>query len=306
MTTHTPVAVLGLGAMGTALADAVLTAGHPLTVWNRTQQRSTGLAEKGATAAPTAQEAVRSADLIIVCLFDHASVHQVLDPITESLRGRTVVNVTNTSPEQARELASWADEQGIDYLDGGLMAVPSMIGQPGAAILYSGSQQAFSTAEPVLSLWGESTYFGSDAGLASLYDLAMLAGMYVMFAGFFHGAAMVGSAGVTAREFASLSVPFLTAMVAELPGLASDVDDGDYTVPGQQSLEFSDQRTILAASLEAGVATDAVQMVQNLIQRQRDAGYSEHGFARIYESIARPDTSLAASPGDSPSASPAA
>lgn len=306
MTTNTPVAVLGLGAMGSALADAVLTAGHPLTVWNRTHHRSSGLAAKGAAAPASAEQAVRAADLIVVCLFDHASVHEVLDPIAETLCGRTVVNVTSTTPEQARELASWASEQGIDYLDGGLMAVPSMIGEPGAAVLYSGSQQVFTTAEPVLALWGESTYFGADAGLASLYDLAMLAGMYVMFAGFFHGAAMVGSAGVTARDFASYSAPFLTAMVAELPGLAAEVDAANYTAPGQQSLEFSDQRSILAASVEAGVATDAVQMVQNLIQRQRDAGHSEHGFARIYESIARPDASPTANRGARPAAGSAA
>jgi hypothetical protein len=35
--------------------------------------------------------------------------------------------------------------------------------------------------------------------MASLYDLALLAGLYVMFAGFMHGAAMVGAAGVPAR-----------------------------------------------------------------------------------------------------------
>ncbi|MER6985206.1 NAD(P)-binding domain-containing protein, partial [Streptomyces carpinensis] len=43
--THpTPVSVLGLGPMGTALASAFLAAGHPLTVWNRTPGRAGGLA----------------------------------------------------------------------------------------------------------------------------------------------------------------------------------------------------------------------------------------------------------------------
>jgi hypothetical protein len=51
------------------------------------------------------------------------------------------------------------------------MAVPEMIGGPGSAILYSGSQTVFDAHRALLDLWGESTYFGSDAGVASLQSL---------------------------------------------------------------------------------------------------------------------------------------
>ncbi|MFC7722700.1 NAD(P)-binding domain-containing protein [Nonomuraea recticatena] len=41
MTDHrTPVTVLGLGSMGTALAEAFIEAGHPTTVWNRTASKA--------------------------------------------------------------------------------------------------------------------------------------------------------------------------------------------------------------------------------------------------------------------------
>ncbi|WP_262986041.1 NAD(P)-binding domain-containing protein, partial [Streptomyces sp. CBMA123] len=55
-TTRTPVAVLGLGLMGTALADAFLSAGHPTTVWNRTAARADGPAARGAHRAATPAE----------------------------------------------------------------------------------------------------------------------------------------------------------------------------------------------------------------------------------------------------------
>lgn len=63
----------------------------------------------------------------------------MLDPLAASLSGRALVNLTTTTPGQARELADWSRHRAIDYLDGGIMAVPEMIGGPGAAILYSGS-----------------------------------------------------------------------------------------------------------------------------------------------------------------------
>ncbi|MEU1281699.1 NAD(P)-binding domain-containing protein [Streptomyces sp. NPDC005805] len=283
----TPVTVLGLGAMGAALARALVAAGHPATVWNRSPGKAEELVALGAEAAATPGEAVRASRLVIVCLLDHASVREVLDPLTGDLAGRTLVNVTTTSPDQARASAAWAADAGIDYLDGGIMAVPEMIGAPGSSVLYSGSATAFTEHRKLLDLWGESEFFGEDAGLASLYDLALLAGMYVMFAGFLQGAAMVAPAGVTAREFAARSAPWLSAMTGGLAEYAEVVDGGDYTVPGQQSLRFSDLGDILAAAAEQGVGDEPVAMVQRLIRRQIDAGHGDEGFARVYESIRR-------------------
>ncbi|MCT4357763.1 NAD(P)-binding domain-containing protein [Streptomyces sp. Je 1-79] len=282
------VSVLGLGAMGSALAGALVKAGYATTVWNRSPGKADGLVAQGAKGADTAGEAVRAGRVVIACLLDHASVHEVLDPLTHELAGRTLINVTTTTPEQSRKLAAWAADAGIAYLDGGIMAVPPMIGGPGSSILYSGSAEVFHQYKPLLDLWGTSTYFGEDAGLASLYDLALLAGMYVMFAGFVHGAAMVAPAGVTASEFAAMAAPWLTAMTGGFQGFAEVIDGGDYTVEGQQSLAFSDLGDILTASADQGISTEVIGMVQNLIRRQIDAGHGTEGFARIIESIKQP------------------
>ncbi|MEU8524438.1 NAD(P)-binding domain-containing protein [Streptomyces sp. NPDC048629] len=282
------VSLLGLGAMGAALAETLLKAGHTPTLWNRSPGKADALVALGATEAGSAAEAVRASRLVVVCLFDRDSVHEVLDPLVGDLAGRTLVNLTTTKPEHARELAAWAAEAGITYLDGGIMAVPSMIGQPGASILYSGSAEAFREHEALLDVWATSTYYGEDAGLASLYDFALLSGMYVMFAGFLHGAALLAPAGVSAGEFAKLAAPWLTAMTGGFAGFAEVIDGGDYTVPGQQSLEFSDLGLFIEASVEQGVSAEPIAMVQRLIQRQVDAGHGGEGFARIFESIRRP------------------
>ncbi|MFF8830870.1 NAD(P)-dependent oxidoreductase [Streptomyces sp. NPDC015131] len=282
------VSVLGLGAMGGALAEALMRAGHPTTVWNRSAGKADALAARGATAAATARDAVRAGPVVIVCLLDHASVHEVLDPLAGELAGRTVVNVTTTSPAQSRELAAWAERSGVTYLDGGIMAVPQMIGKPGSSVLYSGAADAFHQYKPLLDTWGTSTYHGEDAGMASLYDLALLAGMYVMFAGFLHGAAMVAPAGVSASEFAAMAAPWLRAMTGAFEEYAAVIDGGDYAVAGQQSLVFSSLDDILDASTGQGVSTEVVAAVQGLIQRQIDAGHGHEGFARIIESLRHP------------------
>ncbi|MEJ3659135.1 NAD(P)-binding domain-containing protein [Actinomycetes bacterium KLBMP 9759] len=280
------VSLLGLGAMGRALAAAVVAAGYDTTVWNRSKGKADGLVQQGASEASSVGDAVRAADVVVVCLFDHASVHEVLDPVAADLAGRVVVNLTTTSPDQSRELAAWAAAAGIAYLDGGIMAVPHMIGQPGSTIFYSGDTEVFERHRALLELWGASTFYGEDAGLASLYDLALLAGMYVMWAGFIHGAAMVAPSGMSARDFAKMAAPWQSAMTFAFAGLAEVIDSGDYALKGDdQSLEFSDLSDMVEASKAVGIDPIAVEMVQELMQRQIDAGFGKDSVARIYESV---------------------
>lgn len=277
--------MLGLGAMGSSLAARLLDADHPVTVWNRSAGRDADLVDRGARPGATVADAVTAHPLIVTCLLRHPSVHETLDPVVDQLRGKTLVNLTTTTPNEARETAAWAAGHGIDYLDGAILAVPAMIGSPGAQVFYSGSRTAFDQHRDVLDTWATSIFDGSDAGRASLIDLALLSGMYQMFAGFLHGAAMVGSEGMTATDFAARAIPFISAMTGGFTGFAQVVDGGDYTVAGQQSLDFSDLSYIVRASDEQGVNPAPLAAVQALITRQIAAGHGSEGFARIYESF---------------------
>ena len=69
-------------------------------MWNRTPGRATDLVARGAISAATVRDAVIASPVVVTCLYDHASVHQTLDPVAEDLRGRTLINVTTTTPER--------------------------------------------------------------------------------------------------------------------------------------------------------------------------------------------------------------
>lgn len=281
--------LLGLGAMGHALASALLDAGHQVTVWNRTPGKAIELIARGAVEAGSPAEIATAPGPLIVCLFDHASVHETLDPVVDSMAGRTIINLTTTTPDEARELASWAAAAGISYLDGAIMATPPMIGAPGASILYSGDRAVFDRHRNLLDAWAVSTYDGEDAGMASLFDLAILSGMYPLFAGFLHGAAMVQSAGITAAEFAERAAPFLAAMTGSFGHSAQIVDRGEYRAAGQ-SLDWTMTAldTIVRASREQGADPAPIEMVQRLVRQQIANGHGAEGLDRVIEGLRGP------------------
>ena len=64
----TDVTMIGLGAMGSALARAFLGAGHGVTVWNRTVSKMEPLSALGANAVSSISEAVEASPVIVICI----------------------------------------------------------------------------------------------------------------------------------------------------------------------------------------------------------------------------------------------
>lgn len=278
------VTVLGLGLMGTALAAALLKAGHDTTVWNRTASKTGPLAAQGAAPAETAAEAITASPLVIVCLTTNDNVRGLLEAESDALTGRTVVNLTNGTPAQARELADWAAGRGITYIDGGIMAVPQMIATPAAYILYSGTdEEAYETHRPTLAALADTKWVGKDPGAAALYDLSLLTGMYGMVMGVAQAYALIGSGGVPAREFAPLLKDWVNAMTDGLvPGMAEALDSGQHlTDVSSLAINQAALPNFLTTFAQQGLRTDLFEPLQALLDRSIDEGYAADGLSRL-------------------------
>src|SRR4051812_39855425 len=84
------VAVLGMGAMGSRMAISLLKAGHSVTVWNRTPDRTKPLLEHGATAAASPCEAATDADVVLSVVRDNEASRRVwLSPDDGALKAMT-------------------------------------------------------------------------------------------------------------------------------------------------------------------------------------------------------------------------
>lgn len=283
---HSPVTVLGLGLMGAALASALLTAGHPTTVWNRTAAKTGPLAAQGATPAGTARDAITASPLTIVCLTTNEDVRALLTPEAKTLAGRTVVNLTNGTPTQARELADWAAAHGITYIDGGIMAVPQMIATPAAYIFYSGTDEAaFATHRLTLEALADPRWVGKDPGLAALYDLSLLTGMYGMVMGVAQAYALIGTEGIPAREFAPLLTDWIVAMTHGLvPGTAEALDSGRHlTDVSSLAVNQAALPNFLSAFAEQGLSGALFEPLQALLDRAVAEGHAADGLSRLPE-----------------------
>ncbi len=188
------VSVIGLGNMGSALAEALLTSGHRVTVWNRTAAKCEALAEAGASVAASLSEAAAEAQVIVVCVIDHDASVSLLqkDDVANALRGRLLVQLSTVTAEESRDMGRWTEENGIAYLDGAILATPSRIrANAGEPIVFSGPRALFDANANVLGGMGAIPEFVGEAiGGAPTFDKTVYACYYGSVLAFFHGAAI--------------------------------------------------------------------------------------------------------------------
>ena len=278
--------VIGLGFMGSALAREFLAHGHPTTVWNRSPARADDVVARGAFRASTIPQAVTASPLVVVCVADHAAVREVLDEASDALSGRVLVDLTSGTPHDARDTSQWVTRLGADHVDGAILAVPPAIGGPDAMLLYSGSRPAFEAHRPTLSRLGTSTYLGGDAGLAALHDLALLGIMWCALAGFYHGAALVGTEKIQASTFAPMAARWLTGVAAFLPDEAREIDEGHFTTEvSTLAVNAAAIGHLVDASRAQGIGTPVPDPIKALIDRRVADGHAAHGLASLIELI---------------------
>jgi 3-hydroxyisobutyrate dehydrogenase-like beta-hydroxyacid dehydrogenase len=283
-----PVTVIGLGPMGQAMVHKLLEAGHPTTVWNRTPSRADPLVEAGAARAASPADAVAASELVVLSLTDYQAMYDILGRAEPVLAGRVVANLSSDSPENTREAAAWLAERGARLLAGGVMVPAPMVGEEGAFVFYSGPRDVFDAHEPTLRVLGRPDYRGADPALAQLFYQALLAVFLTTLAAELQAAALVGSAGVSAKELAPYVKDTLTLAAAYAEETARDVDARSY--PGDLSTATMMGATaehIVAASAAAGLDTVLPEAVKSLYDRAIAAGHGNHNWTSLYEVVTR-------------------
>jgi 3-hydroxyisobutyrate dehydrogenase len=166
----TAVAVLGLGAMGRAIAARLLGEGHDVRVWNRTPGRDEELVAAGARRAATAAHAVGDAEVVITMVTDPSALEDVLfgpDGAASAISpDATLIEMSTVGPT---EIASVAEQLApVPVLDAPVLgSVPSV--ESGTLVIFvGGEREVFDRHADLLSLLGTPMYLGGSGSGAML------------------------------------------------------------------------------------------------------------------------------------------
>ncbi len=164
---------VGLGVMGYPMAGYLKTAGHDVTVFNRTTAKAEAWCEAyGGNNASTPAAAAENSEMVFSCVGNDDDVRQVLlgnNGVLQGLpEGGIVIDHTTASATVAREVDVSARHKGIGFLD-----APLSGGQAGAengqlTIMVGGDEALFARAEPVMSAYAKAITLIGQVGCGQL------------------------------------------------------------------------------------------------------------------------------------------
>ena len=139
MTTHSRIALLGTGLLGSGMVRHFLKTGAAVTVWNRTTSKAQALEAEGATVAPTPSACVANADHIHFVLPDDTVVDGILDEIAPALKqDAVVIDHSTTLPEATARRFERMAAKGVRFVHAPVFMSPAMAAEGTGLMLVSG------------------------------------------------------------------------------------------------------------------------------------------------------------------------
>ena len=193
--------------MGAGMAGCLIKAGHDLTVYNRTMEKTRPLAELGATAADTPQEAAKGADAVIAMVGDDEASKAVWLGDTGALAAETAENAmtvecSTLSHDWVLELAATAGQKGFRYIDCPVTGIPVKAAAGDLTLLVGAEAGDMETARPLLQPFSSEIIHFGPVGAGTAYKLMVNLMGAVQIAGAAEGMLIAEKAGLDPGQVA--------------------------------------------------------------------------------------------------------
>src|SRR3990167_8666557 len=154
MQSNQKIALIGLGKMGSAIAEKLLEAGLALVVFNRTQNKTEPLQKMGAQVADSIQSAVSDADIVFTSVIDDEALLSVSKEIlAHAKKGAIHVSTSTILPNTAKELEAMHEDAGCIYIASPVLGIPKAVRAKKATTFCSGNQTAIKKIIPLLETY---------------------------------------------------------------------------------------------------------------------------------------------------------
>ncbi|HSB38303.1 MAG TPA: NAD(P)-dependent oxidoreductase [Gaiellaceae bacterium] len=283
--THDPrptVGLIGLGNMGTAVAERLLDGGYDLLVYNRTPAKAEALAARGATVAETAARLAGRADVVLTSLTDDDALEAVAAEVVAAARpGTALVDLSTVSPDASARVAALAEEASVAYLRTPVSGNPTVVRAGNLSFIVSGPRETFERVEPVLKAIGPTANHVGDGEQARIVKLAVnlvIAGLAELLS---EALVLAEASEVSRRDLLEV----MASSAAGAPFVEYKTEPllrDDFSATFTTALMEKDIDLVLDAAARAGVELPVAREMKGLLRATAEAGYADDDFMALF------------------------
>jgi 3-hydroxyisobutyrate dehydrogenase-like beta-hydroxyacid dehydrogenase len=289
---------VGLGVMGSLMAQRLLERGHSLTGYNRTRSKAQSLIEKGMKFAETPRAVAEAADVIFSSVANSAALtsiaegpHGVLAGLS---RGKLFVDMSTVSVATSRAIAAKVREKGADMLDAPVSGSVATLKVGKLSLMVGGKRESFDRVKPLLEDFSDQptagqgqkvTYVGEN-GLALVMKIATNSNLAVQMLAFSEAVLLAEKNGIprqtavdvlTHSAIASPMVQYRGPFVLKLPETAwFDVN-----------MMQKDMLLALELGRQVDVPLPTAAAANEMLTSARAIGLVHEDFAVMFDALAK-------------------
>lgn len=269
------IGLIGLGLMGSALADRLLEAGKRVVGWDIDPERVAALRQKRGEAAGGAAEVFSSCRRAVLSLPSHREVANVIQAAGASLSpGLTIIDTTTGDPARTEELARTLGARGISFLDATISGSSAQVRAGSVTLMVGGDAGSVAASSDIFEAIGRQTFHTGPAGTGARMKLVTNLVLGLNRAALAEGLAFAGSFGLD---------PALTLAVMRGSAAYSRIMDtkgermihGDFAPDARLSQHLKDVRLIVDIGRRAGLPMPLSAAHRAVLEEAERAGYGE-------------------------------
>ena len=281
---------VGLGVMGSRVADRLLAAGHSVTGYNRTQSKAQWLIDKGLKWAESPREVAAATEITFSMVTNSQALEDIAYGPAGVLAGLTAgklwIDMSTVSPSVNRSLVARAREKGADLLDSPVSGSVITLEQGKLTMMVGGRKESFERVKPILLQIGPKATHVGDNGLALVMKIATNLSLTAQMLAFSEGVLLAEKSGIP-REIA---VDVLTHSAIASPMVQYR---GPFVLqmPQEAWFDVNMMQKDLVLALELGRQLDVplptTSLTNEYLSAARGLGLAKQDFAIIFEVLSR-------------------
>lgn len=286
---------VGLGNMGSAMAQNLVKAGHDVRAWNRSRVAQDRV--PGVTLVERTADAFE-ADAVFTMLSDDAAIREViLDPglLDSAQPGLTHVVTSTISVAFARELASLHGEAGIGYVSAPVLGRPNVAASGQLNILAAGKADAVAAVEPLFAPLSKRVWkLGENPDRANAAKLACNMMIAMAIEAMAEGVVLTESVGLDRADFFELILSTLFSGRA-YESYSAQITERAFEPGFKAKLALKDMRLATEALGDIGRTLPMLEAVREGLGNAVSAGLGDKDWSIMADMTVRGDESVAAS-----------
>jgi len=278
-----PVGMVGLGLLGAALCERLLSAEFDVRVWNRSRDKAEPLIKLGARWS---ENPFAECDRVVVCLYTSAIVGEVIDAMQSGLRaGQIVIDTTTGDPAETTALGERLAPEGVAYLESPIAASSEQTRQGQALAIVAGPEAAFTASQDIFAaIAGKTLHVSTVWGAAAKVKLVNNLVLGLNRVALAEGLVFAKAIGLDpAKTLDVLKEGNSYSGVMDTKG--RKMIEGDFSLQAKLAQHAKDVRIILEEAARGGASLPLSQLHLQLLGEAEAAGLGEVDNSAIIRAI---------------------